>query len=106
MDLKEALKIKQNTAKESLNGSSEEMQDFTGKTVELNGIQYQVISRMDSGYFQLLSLNSIPEHGVIARPIRCGSCKFIFWFDDSNIPDNEKYECTCPICKTLLLRKK
>ena len=28
-----------------------------------------------------------------------------FIFDELNIPSGQKYECTCPKCKTLLFRK-
>ena len=99
MDLKETFIIKQNTTIGALSKSDEIEPDFTGEDVKLNGLQYKVMSKMNSGFYRLLSLNSIPEHGAIAKPIQCRSCGEIFWFEDADIPDKEKY---CPVCNSVL----
>ena len=37
--------------------------------------------------------------------VKC-HCGHEFFFNDNNIPMGEKYECECPKCKSLLMRKK
>lgn len=38
--------------------------------------------------------------------VKCSFCHFEFDFDETHIPENQKYEMRCPGCDAFLMRKK
>lgn len=50
-------------------------------------------------------LAEIGYNEPIFEKVKC-FCGHEFFFSDQNIPDGEKYECQCPSCKAMLMRKK
>ena len=47
--------------------------------------------------------NKVPRGGI---NITCAACCHTFAFDESKIPDGEKYETKCPFCGVTLIRRK
>ena len=51
------------------------------------------------------SFTECHEWGAIALPVTCPCCNKTTWFDDTNIPNGEKYEILCDNCKGSIIRK-
>ncbi len=63
------------------------------------------------GYGSGMALDEVLQYGCsygkpVYELIECPHCYTRFVFNDSQIPNGEKYEIDCPDCGTLLIRKK
>lgn len=93
--------------------------NWIGTQVKFHGIQCMVSRAIDNTHYRLIAMNGTTEQlqkdksfkeyhewGAVAVPVYCPSCGKITWYDDTNIPDGEKYEVACECCNTLVMKKK
>lgn len=90
-----------------------------GSRVMFHGIECEVSSSYDKSRYRLIAIGGTYEQlqkdksfteyhewGAIALPVICPCCNKTTWFDDTDIPNGEKYEVLCDNCKTSIIRKK
>lgn len=84
-----------------------------------HGIECEVSSSYDNSHYRLVAMGGTYEQlqkdksfteyhewGAIALPVTCPCCNKITWFDDTDIPNDGKYEVLCDNCKASIIRKK
>lgn len=92
---------------------------YIGKSILFHDIECKVSSAYDNSHYRLIAMGGTYEQlqkdksfteyhewGAIALPVTCPCCNKITWFDDTDIPNGEKYEILCDNCKVSIIRKK
>ena len=93
---------------------------WIGKTVYFHGIKCEVSAQTDKFHYRLIATGNEPVErlvkdksfteyhawGAVTIPIRCEACGKVFWFDDTQIPIGDKYECECSNCNFIAIRKR